>query len=382
MLITVQFVVNLATFMSLPLLTVYMTDTLALAPTVVGTVLTANLLSARVLPVISGAWAERYGHRRLLVLGLVVRASGFLGVVVCPGTVPLIVSAGLIGLGGAVYETACWGVLAREPATIRDRVFILNNQVLNAGAVAGPALGMAAMVGGPEIPFLVSALAFMALCVVVARTAGIANVPDSKAGLTNLKIALRSANFRWLLMALVPFWFLYTQLYVYLPLHFLKIVGEARDVNALYILNAIIGIGFAFIAMRWMRGRSPRHLLVIGHLGLAGAFAVNTMGSMPVVFLLSVIVFTVAEGILLPASDMAIAEIAEPGLESSFFGISNLSWGLGGALGNYAGAWLASTAPSEAGWVLFVAVALAGAAACHALGECAEVTHSPDGEHP
>ncbi|MFM0158744.1 MFS transporter, partial [Paraburkholderia sediminicola] len=114
-LLRMQGVMNSSHFMTIPLLALHMTMTLHFSSVALATVMSANLLSAQVLPLIAGAVADRFGSRRMMALGLWLRGLGFLGFSVTNDVTAWVCFAFAAGSGVACYEAGLYGILGRRP---------------------------------------------------------------------------------------------------------------------------------------------------------------------------------------------------------------------------------------------------------------------------
>jgi DHA1 family multidrug resistance protein-like MFS transporter len=106
----------------------------------------------------------------------------------------------------------------------------------------------------------------------------------------------------------------------------------------------------------------------IGHLALLACFALaaliflrewNSQQSL-VILVVIALVFTFGESLILPASNIALAELTTESNAGSYFGASAVSWAIGGALGNYLGSMGARWTPISMGWLVFAFVSMIG----------------------
>ncbi len=56
--------------------------------------------------------------------------------------------------------------------------------------------------------------------------------------------------------------------------------------------------------------------------------------------LVCVSIYTVGETLVLPGSDLVVAELSADRQVGTFWGVFDLSWAIGGAVGTYLGTWL------------------------------------------
>ncbi|WP_277183997.1 MFS transporter, partial [Caballeronia sp. BR00000012568055] len=277
-LLILQFLVNLSVFGSLPLLAAFLNMERHLDASSVASVLTVNLLASRLLPLVLGASTDRFSSRLLTTLGLVCRAVGFVGLAFAQSVPGLIMWAFLSGLGAALYETTAYSVFGSLDAAVRPKVFALNNLALNLGALIGPALLLAVPATNSTLPFLASGVIFAALALAapwVAERRTRKTVETHP--LRGLLTAFEDKRFRRLCWALVPFWTVYTQIYVFIPLTFSQGAHGYNGVRPFYITNALIGIATSWMGMGWFQRANWRSLMMIGHAVMCGCFVIAAL---------------------------------------------------------------------------------------------------------
>ncbi|WP_420211622.1 MFS transporter [Burkholderia aenigmatica] len=364
-----QFLVNLSVFGSLPLLAAFLDMERHLDASSVASVLTVNLLASRLLPLVLGASTDRFSSRVLTTLGLLCRAAGFVGFAFALSLPGLLLWACLSGLGAALYETTAYSIFGSLDGAVRPKVFALNNLALNLGALIGPALLFVVPNTNGALPFLVSGAVFAALALIAPWIAGRSRRPAAAAHpLRGVLVAFGDRRFRRLCWALVPFWTVYTQIYVFIPLTFSHGAHGYNGVRPFYITNALIGIATAWLGMGWFQRTNWRAMMVIGHAALCGCFAMAALlfardrgaDASLVILIVIAIVFTFGESLILPASNIALADLTTDGNAGSYFGASAISWAIGGLLGNFIGSIAARWTALAPGWILFMGIALAG----------------------
>ena len=363
----VQATVNAATFLSIPLLALYLTKHLNYTPTTMGAVLTTLLISTRATPLITGALADRYGYKRFVITGLLIRSLGLLLIGYKSETLSFR-AASLIGLGGSFYESGTYGYLARTSTTRKD-TFYLNNQALNLGVIIGPSAAFFIPLQGYGAFFLSSAVIFLLLAAVNIfvfpsdeTRAHIKPYLSLRSLLTDCYTDKRLLFFN---LICIPWWFLFSQLYVLLPLTFSQKITREGDELVLYLINGIVGISLTLLFLRNIKNASPLRLMLAGHALLSAAYLIPLTNNSAELFLLMVFIFSIAETFIMPAIDTYIAKIAPPGREANYFGTSNIPWIIGACAGNLAGAQLFILADAATPWIIMSILATTGLVAVH-----------------
>jgi predicted MFS family arabinose efflux permease len=356
-----QLLMNTANFMAFPFLAVYLRRNLGFSPGEIGTVLTVYLISARVLPGITGAFADRAGSRWVMALGMAVRAVGFVGISLLHGMGALVATALLIGLGGAIYDPAVDAVFAAQPESIRPRVFTIHVQLLNVGVVIGPALGGLLVGVSPRTPFLGSAALFAALAVALLVFAPAAHGRARTSLGHSYRTVLSNRAFVWFCAAMVLWWFLFAQLSISFPIKAVQITGDERSVTALFLVNGVVGILALFGVRRLAERRPPTVLLAWGFLFVAAGFGLIAALSSIWWLTLCMAIYTVGESVMFPCADLKIASFVTERTSATFFGVYIVTWAVGGTAGNYAGSWLVVAGGRFLPWIVYGLVGLAGA---------------------
>ena len=355
-----QFLMNTSHFMTMSLLAVYMVGTLKFGAWEVATVMSVNLLSAQMLPFVFGLMADRYGFRRFMAAGLLLRALGLLGFAFGSGWIALSAMALVMGIGVALYESSVYPFFSKQPREIATRAFILNNQMLNLGVVVGPLLSGLLLAYDIRLAFIVSSLLFGSLSVWVFTQQEIdAAFAKGTVLAVSLKRVVSDRRFLFFLLAVVPWYFLFAQLYVSFPLYLSKIAGEAA-VPKMFFVNGLVGLVFMIGTMVVMENTSPHALLPRVYLmATVFFFAAPWLGA-AWWFLVFVGCYTVVETLILPAIETIVTEMAPDGSQSTFFGALSVASAVGGAAGYYAGSWMMLNLDARAMWTVFSGVGLLG----------------------
>lgn len=266
-LLATQFAFNIGFYGVVPFIAVRLHDGLAASGTAIAVTLAVRTFSQQGMFVFGGALADRYGARRVMVAGTVVRTVGYVALALA-GSVPwMIVAAVLTGVGGALFSPALESLLASrgganhgdpdaDPSEVagkgraaptRDRLFALLAVCGEVGAVLGPVLGGVLLVHG----FTTVALAGAALFALVGaalhlvlpagpprrrRRSGRVGEP----GTASWRTALRDRRFLVFCLAYSSYLLSYNQLYVGLPVELDRAGAGAQALPGLFLLAAVL----------------------------------------------------------------------------------------------------------------------------------------------
>jgi ACDE family multidrug resistance protein len=181
---TTEFLLFGAVFTVLPFL---LTSEYALAPVLVGAVITAAEAASIVASMANGRLSKSFSNERLVVAGVVAYGLGLLGAWVAPSALFVGVSMLAVGCGiGLVLPSVDAAVSDRIPASFRAGALSLRNSTTFLGRASGPFVfaGLAVVMGYPMLLLAsgVIALTGALLASVVGRSRPKTVGPESTAG--------------------------------------------------------------------------------------------------------------------------------------------------------------------------------------------------------
>ncbi|MFF2087312.1 MFS transporter [Nocardia sp. NPDC058176] len=214
LLLTNQLIGNIGFFLLIPFLADYLLEDLALSAAVVGVVLGVRNLSQQGLFLIGGSAADRLGARGVIVVGIAIRAVGFLLFAV-GGSLPVVLLASVLtGFAGALFNPAVRAYIARDSGDRSAQAFALFNVFGNAGSAIGPVLGTVLVAAGFRISALVAAAVFAALAVAQWALLPAARVaPHQGTVRADFAIVFGDRRFWAFALALMPMFALQSQIY-------------------------------------------------------------------------------------------------------------------------------------------------------------------------
>ncbi|MGW6458301.1 MDR family MFS transporter [Streptomyces sp. NPDC055078] len=293
LLIVSGFAFNLGFFLVLPYLAGHLGGSLGLAGWLIGLVLGLRTFSQQGLYVVGGALTDRYGARRVMLTGCLLRAVGFGWLGFAHSTWSVIGAVLVVGFAAALYAPALETEIARqsvehERATgvARSRtigLFLMGGQ---AGALIGPVLGTVLLSGGFRAACLAGAVVFVVILAALHRLlpAPAADSGREEPGAAPPRGAPRAllANRRFLALCLAygSFLLAYNQLYLALPMELERSTGSQAALGWLLALSSLLVVVGQLPVAGWATARlSPAASIRWGLVLIAVAFA--AAGSLP-----------------------------------------------------------------------------------------------------
>ncbi len=205
------------------------------------------------LPFLSGAFADRVGYRRALLLALFLLAVGYGGIGLLPQKGWVLLSMLFIMAGGALVKPIITGTVARSSDEAhRARAFSLFYMMVNIGSFIGKTVAKPVRVsfGLATMPLLSAGVALVALVVVAALYFPKAGADESRKS-TSLRATwdqlvddftqvLKSGRLMALVLISAGFWIIQGQLYSSMPKYVLRLVGSDASPEWYANINPIV----------------------------------------------------------------------------------------------------------------------------------------------
>lgn len=324
--------------MVVPLISVHYVKELGWAASLVGVVLALRQFTQQGITVFSGALADRFGAKGLILLGLFVRALGFISMAWAETFPLLLASALLAGLGGALFESpksAAMAALSDESS--RRRMFAVQGVSGNVGMALGILAGsflikasfdMVAVVAGScyLLTFLLAALFLPQVQVAMGE----------RTLLAGLGMVAKDKRFVRFTLISIGYFMLWTQLSLGVSLKAEDLAGTESAVSWVFLTNTAFAISLQYPMVRWLEPRlNPLSGLMLGT-ALMG-LGLGLIALVPTIWLLLACVAFFATGSLImsPNQQTLMAELSDKKALGSYMGFGSLGLAVGGASGNY-----------------------------------------------
>lgn len=331
-------ITNTASFMVLPFLSLYL-GRIHLSPVMIGVVLTVNVACQRGLIFVGGMLNDRFGERRLLVIGMFVRMNGYLLYGVAGHIASIIFASALVGLGGALFAPGLMSSIAKLAGKRKADVFALRNTVVSLGSAVGPILGGLLYSKSIFWVFMLTALAHF-LFLLMLWLGGPKQIQAEKKPRMAVLFAsaIKSRQMRTIVLLNAIFWFVYSQFNLTIPLY-LDRNFHAADMNGiLFTLNGIVVILFQYpTTLILSRRLSDRRILLLSFLLMAGAYLfIGNVPTLAAMFLF-VLLFSTSEVLAAPTINNLVSEHATTQMLATYYGFIDIGWAAGATLGNLLG---------------------------------------------
>jgi MFS family permease len=350
---------------------------------------------------LQGALVDRVGARTLQIAAHLVRAVGFLGLLLAHSFPVFLLLAALVALGDS---TPAGDALVAEFAAPeeRDRWFGLRRVLFNAGVGAGAALGGVAVAtggtGGYQVIVVLNAVSFVAAALMLTRlpvqttratsptgapapatpstpsasleaSAGASRA--ARPGASGYRAILRDHPFLVLLLVSVVLWMSNYSVDLILAPYSVSVLRTPLWVpGALFTFNTALVVGAQVPVMGLLASRRRTRALLVGGIGymvvflglaatpLLPAYMLVVVGTLFALMLLA----TMAEIIVVPTMTTLAAAMAPQHLRGRYLALANLSFSTAIAITPLVATVLLATIPAAFWLTLTVALLVAVAA--------------------
>lgn len=370
LLLLTTFTLTMARAITLPYLVVYLAESFQLGVGQIGLLIGGALMVASLLSLYGGHLVDTVRNHTLVIASILVFALAFVGAIASRSASVFFICLVLINLALALVDIAAKAAFcALLPVEERAEVFAIKYTLSNIAYAVGPMLGVALIELDGHLPFLVSALIGLCMCLAYQRLGAREIRPQppgqaSGAGFAQVALGLlRDRRLVCFTLGGVLSAVVFGQFTAYLSQYLVVTTspGEAaRLVGYLVTTNAVTVIALQYLIGKRINRRRLMPWLMAGMgLFIAGLLGFSLAGSV-LAWCLAMLVFTLGEIIVIPAEYMFIDLIAPEHLRGIYYGAQNLG-NLGAALGPVlVGLVLGHTAPAAVFYVLIGSVIMAG----------------------
>ncbi|WP_100488342.1 MFS transporter [Sporolactobacillus pectinivorans] len=329
---------NTGSFMILPFLSLYLSN-LNLSTAMIGFVLMVNVICQRGLTFFGGMLNDQFGERKLLIIGLSVRLTGYILYSFAGHLSLIFVASAFVGLGGALFAPGLMATIAKLAGDLKPEVFALRNAVINVGSSLGPILGGVLYQYSVFWVFMLTSMAhFIFLLFIIFSGPRDINAKRRVPVIGLFRSVIQNRAILILTLMNTIFWFVYSQFNLAIPLYMKDVFREPSLIGLLFTINGLFVILLQFaIAQMIFRRSASRTALLYGFFFMSSAyFVLGLFPYLPFIFLF-VLLCSTSEVLVFPTIDNLVSELANADFLSTYYGFVDMGWAVGATLGNLLG---------------------------------------------
>ena len=339
-----------------PFLTIYARERLGVPLTTVTLLVSLNAASGLVATTIVGPFVDRFGRKLAMVLSLAMTSVAFI-LMSTASTLPVWMALMvLMGMFGPLYQVGSNAMIADLIAPEqRAGGYALLRMIANVGVAIGPVIGGVLVTISYGLTFSLAAAAGIAFALLIAlfvaetlpQRAKLAGQPQ----ISGYGPVLRD----WLFLAFCGIYTLscmvYSLMMMLLPVYGKENFGLAESqYGPILATNAAMVVLFQFAITRITERYPPVPVLALGTLFYALGVGSVALGWNFPTFLLSMVILTIGEMIVIPTSTAFTANLAPVEMRGRYMGVLGLTWQVGFGIGPVLGGFLNDRVAPVAIW--------------------------------
>jgi len=237
------------------------------------------------MPPFTGAFADKMGFRRAMLLAFGLLAVGFFSLGALPHKSTVIPAVVLLIIGGSFIKGLITGTVAKTstPAQ-RARAYSIFYGMVNVGSFSGKSIAypLRLNLGLESINYFSAILCFLAFVVVLFLFRGIRSEGEGKSlkeVWTGLIKVIRNPRLVTLILIISGFWMIQHQMYATMPKYVIRLVGREASPEWIANVNPAVVIVFVVLITQLMKKSEAITAMNIGMLLMP--FSALCMASSP-----------------------------------------------------------------------------------------------------
>lgn len=351
-----------------PFLTIYLRDKLDIPLTTVTLLLTVQSGATLVSTFFAGPFADRFGRRGVMLIGMFVNSLVYIGMILASNLQSWIILMALAGAFNPIYRVGSDAVVADIiPPERRPNAYALLRMIINLGITIGPAVGGFIAAVSYSYVFGIAAFASFLFAMLI-----LLKVPETMPTIDKSSRDKQSANSRGYGQVLrdkafISFCGIYTlagmayiMYMVLLPVYAKENYGVVESqYGFIMATNAAMVVLFQYFVTNITQRYSRLMVLATGALFCAIGVGSVALGQGFAGFLISMVILTIGEMIMMPTSTALTADLAPADMRGRYMSLYGLTFGIGVGIGPVIGGVLNDRVSPQAIWYGGMLLALA-----------------------
>ncbi len=331
--------ITLGSFMIMPFMTYYLNIKLGIPIETIGLILSVTLLIQFSGSIFGGLWAEKFGLKNAMILGLSIRTLGFIILSISVDSYFLIIIALIVISIGTIFylpsAKAYIALLVEEKD--RELSFSLLSSAGNLGMSIGPLIAAPFIDTYPSILFKIVAILFIITTLMQFILIKKESVLNNKKSVVAILTQFTSTVMLTIFISYMLCFFIYMLFQNFLGLY-VGVTFSPVILSYALLINSLIMIFGATFATYTVKKFSTKTLVIIGSFLCIAGFLMLSIPFLYTLFL-GVILISIFELIVFLKHDILLSKLF-PNSVASGVGILRLAAGIGSFFSALAGGYL------------------------------------------
>lgn len=346
------FIVMTAGTMIWPLMLVYVSKRLSMPLAQGASLITINAIVSVSFTFFAGTLTDKFGRKWIMVFGLVVNAVGYIFLIWANSYATFAAVMVITGFSNPLFRVGVDAMLTDLiPEGQRIEAFALTRMAKNVGVSMGPALGGILAGISYNISYISAAGGLLIFSLML--TFGAKETLPGKTQAPTMIVSAQLKGYRAMLtdkelivmLALYSFgWIIVAMIWLLMPVYANQQYGITESqYGFIPTVNGLMVIFLQVIVTNRTKRFRPLTMITIGMFLYAigtgtVAFATGFWG-----FMVSIVIITIGELIIVPTSSAYVANRAHPEMRGRYMGLYNLAWSFARGIGPVFGGWIGDT---------------------------------------
>jgi len=333
--VLVSFIDSIGSHLLFPFFSLYITQKFGIGMAQAGLILGIWSAFGLIGSMVGGALTDRFGRRNIILFGLVFSALSSLSLGLVNSLAILYPLAIVIGffsnIDGPAYDAMVADLL---PEKQRPEGYSILRVADNLAWVIGPAVGGLVALRSFFMLFVIDSVLSCIIAVIfyrrISETKPATPVEKSHETLwqtaAGYRLVLRDVAFMAFLLASLLMLMVYSQTYNTLPVYLRNVHGFSAEAYGFMLTSsAILVVVFQFWVTRLSKKRPPFVMMAIGVALYAVGFGMFGFISAYPLFILAALIITFGEMLVVPTSQVLVANLAPPDMRGRYMAVYGLS---------------------------------------------------------
>jgi MFS family permease len=335
-----------ALFITMPYLAIHITSSLGASPSTAGLVIGIGPLFGMFAALLMGYLSDRFGRRAIMEFSLLFLSLSFLGFLFSKKIWHFVFFNTIYGMSRAAFDSVATALLTDiTPQHLRKKVFHLRYFMINLAASIAPLIGAWILIKHPTWGFTITSAVYFMYFIVLHFSMDKWKIPKAaydRASLTIKGTLQILKNDRPLLLYLIGNFLMllgFSQLESNLPLYLKQMfdMDGIKLYSYLIMTNGLTIVILQYAINSWTQHMNQIRVICLGFLVFGcGVISFGFFEQMPMMFILSMIIFSIGEILVFSNANLLIDQISPANLKGSYFGILEIGR-MGYVFGPYLG---------------------------------------------